>query len=99
MQVLPRTAKGEFGINAHSLWDPVVNIHVGAAYLRLLANRYPGRTPDVIAAYNAGPGRHERNPSLPRETRRYRRCVSRWHALYARGAGIRPKARKTGAVR
>ncbi len=82
MQVLPRTAAGEFQVEPGHLWDPAVNIQVGTAYLRILADRYGGNPATVIAAYNAGPGRVESGRPIPRETRRYVGCVRRWAAVY-----------------
>lgn len=84
MQVLPQTAWGTFGVRSEHLWDPAINISVGTAYLRLLANRYNGNTLNVIAAYNAGPTRVDRRRKLPRETRGYIHCVRRWHPVYER---------------
>ena len=84
MQVLPQTAWRTFGVRLENLWDPAINISVGTAYLRLLANRYNGNTLNVIAAYNAGPTRVDRRQKLPRETRGYIRCVRRWHPVYER---------------
>ncbi len=82
MQVLPRTAAGEFQVEPGHLWDPAVNIQVGTAYLRILADRYGGNPATVIAAYNAGPGRIESGRPVPRETRHYVGCVRRWAAVY-----------------
>jgi soluble lytic murein transglycosylase-like protein len=84
MQILPQTAWGTFGVQSENLWNPAINISVGTAYLRLLANRYNGNTLNVIAAYNAGPTRVDRRRKLPRETRGYIRCVRRWHPVYER---------------
>ena len=84
MQVLPQTAQGTFDIPPSYLWDPAINISVGTAYLRLLANRYNGNTLNVIAAYNAGPSRVDLRRKLPRETRGYIHCVRRWHPVYER---------------
>ena len=84
MQVLPRTAQDTFGVRPENLWNPAINISVGTAYLRRLANRYDGNTLNVIAAYNAGPTRVDRQQKLPRETRGYIRCVRRWHSVYER---------------
>jgi len=53
-------------------YDPHDNIIAGAAYIRLLFDRYG--TPGWIAAYNAGPGRYEASRQgrpLPAETRAY----------------------------
>ncbi len=82
MQVMPSTAAGEFGVASHRLWNPLVNVYVGTAYLRQLSDRYRGAWSNVIAAYNAGPGRVDGGRSLPRETIRYRECVAHWGARY-----------------
>ena len=37
------------------LRDPEVNIQVGTAYMRVLANRFDGATEKVVAGYNVGP--------------------------------------------
>ncbi|WP_425459634.1 lytic transglycosylase domain-containing protein [Hankyongella ginsenosidimutans] len=53
-------------------YDPHDNIIAGAAYIRLLFDRYG--TPGWIAAYNAGPRRYEaslQGRPLPAETRAY----------------------------
>jgi soluble lytic murein transglycosylase-like protein len=84
MQVLPQTAQDTFGVRPEYLWNPAINISVGTAYLRLLANRYNGNTLNVIAAYNAGPTRIDRRRKLPRETRSFVQCIKRWHPVYER---------------
>ena len=85
MQIMPRTAKSEFQVSPASLWDPVINIHLGTAYLRLLSDRYRGNSATAVAAYNAGPGRVESSVHLPEETRLYKRCVHRWIGIYSKG--------------
>jgi soluble lytic murein transglycosylase-like protein len=60
-----------FGLG-NSIGDPSANIAAGAAYLRLMYDRfgYPG----LFAAYNAGPKRYAQSLSgrpLPLETRHY----------------------------
>ena len=58
-------------------YDPHDNIIAGAAYIRLLYDRYG--SPGWIAAYNAGPGRYEaslKGRPLPRETRAYFAAVA-----------------------
>ncbi len=82
MQVMPSTAAGEFGITSHRLWNPLVNVYVGTAYLRQLSDRYQGDWLSVLAAYNAGPGRVDGGRRLPRETIRYRKCVAYWASRY-----------------
>ncbi len=74
MQVMPQTwsdlrIRHRLGSDPY---DPHDNIIAGAAYIRLLYDRYG--SPGWIAAYNAGPGRYEaslRGRPLPPETRAY----------------------------
>ena len=40
-----------------SLFDPILNVRIGVAYLRQLADRYEGDIATALAAYNWGPGR------------------------------------------
>ncbi len=82
MQIMPATASGEFGISSHRLWNPLVNVYVGTAYLKQLFDRYQGDWSSVLAAYNAGPSRVDGGRRLPRETIRYRRCVAYWVSRY-----------------
>ena len=66
---MPRTAR-DLGVDPH---DPAANLQGGAAYLRVLLDRFDGDLVKAIAAYNAGPGaidRHRGVPPYP-ETRRY----------------------------
>jgi soluble lytic murein transglycosylase len=37
------------------LFDPRVNVTLGAAHLRTLVDRFGGQTPVALAGYNAGP--------------------------------------------
>jgi soluble lytic murein transglycosylase len=71
------------------LYDPAVNVRLGASYLRQLLDLFGGNVLLAVAAYNAGPGRiggivranpqqpaDERLESLPAaETRDYVRRV------------------------
>ncbi|MGM0517091.1 MAG: transglycosylase SLT domain-containing protein [Pseudomonadota bacterium] len=62
MQLMPSTARwinrqAGLHISPLTLTDPEVNIELGAAYLAHMAERFDGRYPLAIAAYNAGPGR------------------------------------------
>lgn len=83
MQVLPRTAAGTFGLgDPDLLFVPEVNIELGTAYLRLLADRHRGNVVDVLSAYNAGSGRVDAR-RIPSETRAYVRCVHRAWRQYA----------------
>jgi soluble lytic murein transglycosylase-like protein len=87
MQIMPRTAEAVYSVRPALLWDPRTNISVGTAYLRRLADRYRGNPYQVVAAYNAGPTRIDKRLPLPRETRRYGKCVRGWYPRYARALG------------
>ncbi|MGL3821309.1 lytic transglycosylase domain-containing protein [Sphingopyxis sp. R3-92] len=76
MQVMPATWQmltARFGLGQNP-YEPRANIHAGAAYLRMMWNRY-GDVSAMLAAYNAGPKRADawvaRKQSLPAETVAY----------------------------
>jgi len=62
MQIMPPTGEelaGELDIpwfGSKTLFDPLVNVRMGIAYLKKLKNRY-GSMATALAAYNWGPGR------------------------------------------
>jgi soluble lytic murein transglycosylase-like protein len=65
MQLLPSTAE-EFANRADldwrgtdSLFDPVMNVKIGTAYIKHLTDKY-GDVSTALAAYNWGPGRIDR---------------------------------------
>jgi soluble lytic murein transglycosylase-like protein len=66
MQLLPSTGKELAGkldiewMGDDTLYDPVINIKLGTAYLRQLADHYGGDVNVALAAYNWGPGRIDR---------------------------------------
>lgn len=41
--------------DADALWDPELNLTLGAAYFRYLLDRFDGEAVFAVAAYNAGP--------------------------------------------
>jgi len=65
MQIMPATGEelaARLGIEwrgPDTLFDPVANVRIGAAYLRELDDRY-GSLSTALAAYNWGPGRIDR---------------------------------------
>lgn len=76
MQITPATwadLRARYGLGADP-FDVRDNIAAGAAYLRLMHDRY-GNATAMLAAYNAGPGRYDEHLSrgrpLPAETRAY----------------------------
>ena len=99
MQLLPTTAEelaNRLGLDWRgpaSLHDPVLNVKLGTAYIRHLADRY-GNVTTALAAYNWGPGRIDKRirkgsdlPSI--YTERVRKALelaeARREALPARG--------------
>ena len=65
MQILPSTGEalaareGIVWRGPQTLFDPIVNVRLGVAYLKELTDRY-GNTTMALAAYNWGPGRIDR---------------------------------------
>lgn len=65
MQLLPSTAAelaekhGHTWRGPNSLFDPILNVKLGTAYLRQLESKYGSMT-TALAAYNWGPGRIDR---------------------------------------
>jgi len=54
MQIMPRTAMGEYGIRAEQLWNPRINVRLGLHFLKRLLKRYRGRTELALSYYNGG---------------------------------------------
>lgn len=54
MQIMPATAKGEYGIEADQLWDPRLNIRIGLHFLHRLVRQYRGRVDLALSYYNGG---------------------------------------------
>jgi len=66
MQILPATASAlarrwhMTPPSRDALFDPIIAVPLGAAYLRELLDKYAGSLPLALAAYNAGPAAVER---------------------------------------
>lgn len=54
MQIMPATARGEYGIKADALWEPRLNIRLGLHFLDRLIDRYDGRVDLALSYYNGG---------------------------------------------
>ena len=53
MQIMPATARDEFGIPRYRLYDPQTNIRIGVRYLRQLLDQY-GDEALALSHYNGG---------------------------------------------
>jgi soluble lytic murein transglycosylase-like protein len=62
MQILPSTGEWlapQVGVEwqgPQTLFDPISNVRLGVAYLRMLLDRYDGNLSAALVAYNWGPG-------------------------------------------
>ena len=54
MQIMPATARGEFGISAARLWDGRLNVKLGIRYLERLYTQYGERWDLALSHYNGG---------------------------------------------
>ena len=54
MQIMPATARGEYGVDPDALWDPRVNVRLGLHFLGRLIRRYRGRVDLALSYYNGG---------------------------------------------
>ncbi|MBC7501121.1 MAG: lytic transglycosylase domain-containing protein [Herminiimonas sp.] len=95
MQIMPATAE-RYGVQTdrkktieQKLSEPLINIRLGARYLRDLHRMFPNKPELVIASYNAGEGAVQKYknqiPPYP-ETRNYVRLVSQFYQFYKPGA-------------
>jgi hypothetical protein len=54
MQIMPRTARGEYGVDAADLWDARTNVRLGIRYLHQLYDQYGRRWDLALSHYNGG---------------------------------------------
>lgn len=54
MQIMPATARGEYAIEPHLLWNPRINVRLGLHFLGRLLIRYRGRVDLALSYYNGG---------------------------------------------
>jgi hypothetical protein len=84
MQIMPRTARDLFGVDAAALWDARRNVRLGIDYLSALIERYGGSWELALSHYNGGTlARHGGIARPHRATQAYVAQVFKWHRLYA----------------
>ena len=89
MQIMPATARGEFGVAADELWDARLNVQLGIHYLEQLIERYGGRWDLALSHYNGGTLKGTGASATPHSyTRKYVADVLRWEKRYAQQSKV-----------
>jgi len=89
MQIMPATARSEFGINADELWSPRLNIQLGIDYLQRLYDQYGGKWELALSHYNGGTLSGKGANATPHGyTRKYVKNVLNWHRRYTDQARV-----------
>lgn len=84
----PGTAR-HLGVKRLSeLYNPCLNIELGARYLRELINGTDGNIERALASYNYGPGRIARSPELPEGAIGYARKVNTQRSRIRSATGV-----------
>ena len=90
MQIMPATARSEFGINPDELWDPRLNIQLGIDFLEQLYARYGGKWELALSHYNGGTLKGGRGVFAKPHgyTKKYVADVFRWWKRYRDQADV-----------
>jgi soluble lytic murein transglycosylase len=84
MQIMPKNIKA---LKIKDPFDPRDNIMGGAYYLKTLLNRFEGKLPLALAAYNAGPTIVDQYQAIPpiKETMDFVKKVMEFYYFYKQG--------------
>jgi hypothetical protein len=84
MQIMPGTARDQFGVAADELWNPRLNAQLGIDYLARLIRLYGGRWDLALSHYNGGPLSGTGRTAIAHSfTRDYVDAVLRWEKVFA----------------
>lgn len=81
MQIMPKNFDA---LDIDDPFDPRENIIGGSVYIQQMLDRYEGKLPLALAAYNAGPSAVDRNRGIPpiKETEDYVKKVMNYYYAY-----------------
>jgi soluble lytic murein transglycosylase len=81
MQIMPQNFKL---CNIDDPFNPDQNINGGTLYFKKMLERFDGKLPLALAAYNAGPNAVDRHKSIPpiKETKEYVKRVMKYYSVY-----------------
>ncbi len=85
MQIMPQTARGEFGVEPDALWNPKTNIRLGVRFLERLYDQYDGQWDLALSHYNGGSLKNNRPHA---RTRKYVAMVQKWQKIYIEQASL-----------
>ncbi|HSG88309.1 MAG TPA: lytic transglycosylase domain-containing protein [Pseudomonadales bacterium] len=94
----PGTARHLGVTRLAELYNPCLNIELGARYLRELIDRNDGDLTRALAAYNYGPTRIDRSPELPAGARAYVAKVDAHRDRIERDGAAGAEAMRVAAV-
>lgn len=85
MQIMPATARDEFGVDPEQLWEPRTNVRLGIRYLARLYKQYDRRWELALSHYNGGTLQGHGGDAVPHDyTRDYVKAVMHYNNRYAR---------------
>ena len=85
MQIMPATARGEFGVSPGRLWNGRLNVNLGLRYLERLYNQYGGRWHLALSHYNGGTLKGRGANAIPHSyNRKYVADVLSWRNTFER---------------
>ena len=84
MQIMPENIKN---LKIKDPFDPRENIMGGTRFLKQMIDRFNGKLPLALAAYNAGPNIVERYQRIPpyTETENYVEAVMKYYSIFKKG--------------